>query len=438
MSKQIVKQTIAITIIFSFLTLSFFQPIETIAQTKSRAAAKQSAMKSASVVRLTDAMLKETSKIRELPILHPVKSGTKTRAQIERMVLKNLNNDAAPDSVKNDELVLKKLGLVPKDFDYRSLVIKLLSEQIAGFYDPKTKEFFLADWLPLDGQKSVMVHELTHALQDQHFDLTRFENWSKKESDSRLAISALIEGDAVGAMMQYVMRDPLNAAKNLGSMDSGGSDVFNNAPRALRETFVFPYLQGSDFAGRLYSKGGWELVSSAYNSLPQSTEHILHVEKYLMGEKPVKIELPDLSQEFGEGWKQIENNVNGEWGYYLQMVDFLSGNEEAAKAAAGWGGDRYTVYLNKKNEVAFLAKTYWDTEKDAQEFFDAYAKRTTKRYNTERQTNGISQGVMQGAFWKTNEGQVILLKNASSVLILDGVPENVSAEKLIAKMWTAK
>lgn len=177
MSKQLVKQTIAIAIISSFLVLSFFHPVEIIAQTKSRAAAKQSALKSASVLKLTDAMLKETSKIRELPILYPVKSGTKSRAQIERMVLKNLSNESAPESLKNDELLLKKLGLVPKDFDYRSLILKLLTEQIAGFYDPKTKEFFLADWLPLDGQKSVMVHELTHALQDQHFDLTRFEKW---------------------------------------------------------------------------------------------------------------------------------------------------------------------------------------------------------------------------------------------------------------------
>jgi hypothetical protein len=148
--------------------------------------------------------------------------------------------------------------------------------------------------------------------------------------------------------------------------------------------------------------------------------------------------LPDLSAELGADWKQLHNDVNGEWGYYLQIVDFLSGNEEAAKACAGWGGDRYTVYANKKDEVVFLAKTSWDSDKDAQEFFDAYAKRTSKRYTTEKQTNEISQGVMQGAFWKTSEGQVILMKNASNVLILEGVPDDVRAENLIAKMWMSK
>lgn len=439
MSKQILKQTLAALTIFSFLTVIFLKPIESNAQVKARpAAAKQSLAKSAAVVKMTDAMLKETSVIRELPILRPVKSGTKSRAQIEQMVLKNINEESTPESIKTDELTLKKLGLVPKDFDYRALVLKLLTEQIAGFYSPKTKEFFLADWLPLEGQKPVMVHELTHVLQDQHFDLQRFEKWSKNESDSRLAISALIEGDAVGAMMQYMIRNPLTAIKSMSSVDTGSSEQFNNAPRALRETFIFPYVQGAEFTARLYSKGGWELVSSAYKSLPQSTEHILHVDKYLMGEQPVKVALPNLSSELGSNWKQVHNDVNGEWGYYLQMVDFLSGNEESAKAVAGWGGDRFSVYTNNKNEVVFLARTVWDSDKDAQEFFDAYAKRTMKRYGLENQANKIAQGVIQAVNFKTNEGQVILLRNASNVLILEGVPDNIKAENLISKMWMSK
>lgn len=434
MSKPIFKRTIAALTIFTFIAFSFFQPLRSNAQIKSGKTANRNLSKSATVVKMTDAMMNETSKIRELPILRPVKSGTKTRTQIQQMVLKNLEQTNSTENIKAEELLMKKLGLVPKDFDYRLLIKNLLTEQIAGFYDPKTKEFFLADWLSLDAQKPVMIHELTHVLQDQHFDLLRFEKWSKNESDSRLAVSALIEGDAVGAMAQYMIRNPLTAIKSM-TLDNNSSNEFNNAPRALRESFIFPYRQGSEFAARLYSKGGWSLVSSAYKNLPQSTEHILHVEKYLAGEKPVKIELPNLSSELGEDWKQVENNVNGEWGYYLFLADFVSGSEEAAKAVTGWGGDRYTVYTNKKDEVVFLARTAWDSEKDAQEFFDAYTKRTNNRYGVQNQTSSLSQGILQGAFWKTNEGQVILLKNSTNILILEGLPDSLNAEKLISKMW---
>lgn len=437
MSKPFFKRTIAALTIFTFLAFSFFQPLHSNAQVKSRKASNKNLSKTASVVKMTGAMLIETSKIRELPILRPVKSGTKTRTQIEQIVLKNLEQTNAPGSIKAEELLMKKLGLVPKDFDYRLLIKNLLTEQIAGFYDPKTKEFFLADWLSLDAQKPVMIHELTHVLQDQHFDLLRFEKWSKNESDSRLAISALIEGDAVGSMTQYMIRNPLTALKSM-ALENNSSSEFNNAPRVLRESFIFPYRQGSEFAARLYSKGGWSLVSSAYKNLPQSTEHILHVEKYLAGEKPVKIELPNLSSELGEDWKQVVNNVNGEWGYFQFLADFVSGSEEAIKAVSGWGGDRYTVYINKKDEVVFLARTAWDSEKDAQEFFDAYTKRTNNRYGIQNQTNNLSQGILQGAFWKTNEGQVILLKNSSNVLILEGVPDGVNTESLISKMWMSK
>jgi hypothetical protein len=257
-----------------------------------------------------------------------------------------------------------------------------------------------------------MVHELTHALQDQHFDLERFEKWSKTESDSRLAVTALIEGDATGVMYQYILANPLTAIKAMASMGKGSSEQFNNTPRVLRESFTFPYIQGADFAGRLFRKGGWEMVSSAYSSLPQSTEHILHVEKYLNGEQPIKISLPDLSAELGQDWKLIENNVNGEWGYYLTLADFMSGNEEAAAAAAGWGGDRLNVYATQKNEVVFIAQTAWDSDKDAIEFYNAYAKRTDKRYGELTRVSGVNPKLLEATYWRTKEGQVVLIRNA--------------------------
>jgi hypothetical protein len=177
------------------------------------------------------------------------------------------------------------------------------------------------------------------------------------------------------------------------------------------------------------------MVSSAYTTLPQSTEQILHIEKYLKGEQPIKISLPDLSSDLGQDWKLIENNVNGEWGYYLTIVDFMSGNEEAAAAVAGWGGDRFNVYATKKNEVVFVAQTAWDSDKDASEFYNAYAKRTDKRYGELTRVSDASPKALEATYWRTKEGQVVLMRNASKVLILEGIPDNVSTQNLIAKIW---
>src|SRR5882762_5346821 len=192
-----------------------------------------SAAKNAAIVSTTAAVLKETSEIRELPILHPVKSGAQSRTEIERMVIRNLDEETTPAEMHASEVALKKLGLVETDFNYRTFMIKLLSEQVAGYYDPKMQEFFLADWIDLEGQKPVMAHELTHALQDQHFNLRRFEKWPKGDSDAALAAHALIEGDAVLAMNIYMAKNPLVALAFVRAMgsDSTNSKQFEQAPR---------------------------------------------------------------------------------------------------------------------------------------------------------------------------------------------------------------
>src|SRR4030095_3640220 len=138
-----------------------------------------------------------------------------------------------------------------------------------------------------------MAHELTHALQDQHFNLKRFENWPKGDSDAELAAHALIEGDATLAMIQYMEKNPLVALafiRSLGEQEAA-SEQFKQAPRALRESLLFPYQEGSAWAKQIYKRGGWDMVSQAFTKLPQSTEQILHVEKYFSYEAPQKLTL---------------------------------------------------------------------------------------------------------------------------------------------------
>jgi hypothetical protein len=411
--------------------------------------------RNAAVAAATDSVLKEMSGIRELSIVRPVQSGTLSRAEIERSIIKNLDEDMTPAEMHANEVTLKKLGQAPADFQFRPLIIKVLTEQVAGYYDPKAREFYLADWIDLDGQKPIMAHELTHALQDQHFNLRRFEHWPKGDSDAELAAHALIEGDATLAMMLYIANNPLRALaflKSLGGMEMSSAEL-DKAPRAVRETLLFPYQNGYEWTRDLYKQGKWGAVSNAFTELPQSTEQILHPEKYFAHEAPVKVTLPDITpllngsagvsptmsakREGGDRppmlWKKIDSDVEGEWGFYLLLDQFLKAPAESRRAAAGWGGDRYEVYEDQKGDVLFASLSTWDTEIDARQFFDAYVKRIELRYpgarpNSERETPNA-------LVLKTNEDTVAIELRASRVLIIEGIPLQANPDSLVESLW---
>jgi hypothetical protein len=290
--------------------------------------------RSAAVVAATTEVLKETSEIRELAILKPVKSSAQSRSEIEHMLIKNLNDQMTTAEMHATEVSLRKFGLAPPEFEYRPFIIKLLTEQVAGYYDPKEQQFHLADWLDLEGQKPVMAHELTHALQDQHFNLRRFEKWPHGDADAELAAHALVEGDATLAMTIYMAKNPLVALAFSRSLTTGvATEQYDQAPRALRESLIFPYLQGSEWATQLYRRGGWTMVSNAFNKLPLSSEQILHAEKYFNYERPVKIVLPDVTNLLNGRSSQTTDNKE-------QAVDK---NEEAAETTRGGDAGTHTI-----------------------------------------------------------------------------------------------
>lgn len=420
------------------------QPVRNPAE-RSVAALPADAGKTAKVIEAANQILEEVSKLRGLKILSPVKSGAKSRSEIEQEIIQGFEETATPEELDAANKVMIAYGLAPKDFKYKEFMIKLLTEQVAGFYKPKSKELFIADWNELEQQKPVMVHELQHALQDQHFDLRRFEKWPKGDSDREAAIHALIEGDATALMYNYQLKSLGSDITRLPSLASFADqtlvqaerdkqEVFLSAPAAVRDSLIFSYVYGAAFIQEMLKKRGWQGVSQAFTDLPQSTEQILHFDKYDSREMPVKIVLPDISKLLGNGWKQIDADVNGEFGYMLILSEYI-GKKDARPAAAGWGGDQTVLYESKTGQLLLTHLSQWDTEKDASEFFSAYTDRTLKRYPSAKQLGPKTENERT---IQTPDGETLIQLRGQTVLVIEGLPadQTGSISKIVSALLT--
>ena len=239
-----------------------------------------------------------------------------------------------------------------------------------------------------DENKTVIAHELTHALADQHYDLDAMQAAVKKDDDRSMAVSALIEGEATLAMFGAGMDDwdgdeiirlpaeNLEWTFNLLSTFMpflGGGKTLRSAPAILSESMIFPYFKGMVFCAKLANKGGWAAIDDVYRNPPLSTEQILHPEKYRdQLDLPVSIDLGPLKP--GEGWKEVGRNVLGE----MQLLVLLR-KHGGKPAAAGWDGDRYAIFEGPKNQLGMVWLSTWDSDDDAREFARGYVEYQTAK-----------------------------------------------------------
>jgi len=379
------------------------------------------------VLGATEEVLREVSELRGLKVLGPVKAEIQSRAQIERSLIQQIDEQNTPDEFDAEAKALRMLGLIPQDFKLREFLIRLLTEQIAGYYRPKTKVLYLADWLSLDEQRTVMVHELMHALQDQHFHLERFEDPLKGDSDRDLAIHALIEGEATAVMVNYLLKPhqlditripvPLAALfDQIQLSNNGGGEVLRSAPASIRESLMFPYTYGTQFVQYLLSHASWTRVSEAYKRLPDSSEQILHPDRFVTPDEPTVIKLAPLEPILGRGWKKRLFDVSGEFGYFFILSEFID-REVARQAAEGWAGDQLVLYENSQTGQLLLAHiSLWDSVNEAEEFTDGYAQRIKRRYAEVEQMDGKPK---LARYWKTMEGLVYVERRGKKVLVIE-------------------
>jgi hypothetical protein len=284
-----------------------------------------------------------------------------------------------------------------------------------------------------------------HAVQDQNFNLRRFDKFPKDKGDQELAIQALIEGEATIVMFNYLFKAqglditkmpvPISSLLELGNnaSDNNRFPVLAKTPRAIKETLEFPYIYGAAFVQQVVGKSSWQKIADLYNSeLVESTEQILHPEKVLKRESPVIIKFPDLTAQLGENWQKAETSVQGEYGYYQILVEFLS-KDQAKTAAAGWGGDQYGFYdQTKTGENVLVQLSNWDTEKDAEEFFKAYQERSLKRYP---KTKLVSDEKNPNLFiYSSDEGMILIERRDQEILTIEGASE-AKLKALTESIW---
>ncbi|GEM_PF-1055806 len=401
------------------------------------------------------AVKKELKILRGLDFKRDVPWSYKSREELMKTFSSEIQSEKNKDEMAKSSAFLTWMHLVPDGFDLSAFLGSYLSENVAGFYQPRTKTFYLTRdkvdaELPenltqskIDPQKITALHEMDHALQDQYFDLVKLMTDGRKagNDDIDIMIRTFIEGDAT-----YVTIDGLYKELNLdlltaSSLDdvirllfcTASSKKSKQAPSFLRASFSAPYVEGFHFVKEVILQGGWDLVNGIYDDLPDSTEQILHPQKYLVQRDfPYTVSMASIADEMPEGWKKLEENTLGELQLKLVFNSiFPSANRSAAYE--GWGGDTYRIYTRDK-ELFAIWLTVWDTPKDANEFFDGYAKLLKKKYDDlkiKKETKGF---ILEGA---TGKGIVSMETRDKMVLIIENAPQALVVS-LREKLWSCQ
>jgi hypothetical protein len=416
-----------------------------------------------------DTILDFASKDSELPIKHGVKRRLINRDEVVSYLKKNMAEDKDVQRLRRTESVLKKFGLLPKNFDLQSFLVDLLEEQVAGYYDAKTKTVNLLDWVSPELQRPVLAHELTHALQDQNFGL---DKWLKKGSDdldskrnltpdditkdeNSEARQAVVEGQAMVTLLDYMLApmhrnvadspeivDMLNEDMQTGTPDSV---QFKNAPIFLKESLTFPYRYGVQFEAEvLRAQGKQKAFTGPFQNPPRTSREIMEPKTYLSGEHIPPLPLPDFKKIFKD-YERFDIGAIGEFDVDI-LAEQYAGKEVARHIYPNWRGGYYYSVHPKGDPQGLLGLVFvsrWASAKAAEEFAGVYAHGMTERYKNLEAAPGNNlpaslkdlRTLGGDHTWKTPEGDVVIAVKGDTVLVTEslnsGITEQFKAAVLV-------
>lgn len=394
----------------------------------------------------TDTVTKEVAKLRSLRLKRPLDREVVDRAELRRRLIALADDPMERSEIVAEGVALARWGLIPRETKYLDLMVELLTDNVAGYYDSKSKKLIVSRaavddpaWAEL-----VLAHEIVHGLQDQAFGLTKLQTLPTDEADAALARRALIEGDAVALMIELALSrqhvdppwsDPAVAHELGTEMAAPPGDKLDRAPFAIRERILFPYRSGLLFVAALRRDEPWSAVDAVFKRPPRSTEQILHVDKYVADEKPIAVALAAPAGLVD--YTVVHSTVWGELGFALFLRAHGLGEAMAAQAAAGWAGDRAIVLARaddpRPSRAIGLARLSWDSEADAIEAHDAIVRAlddtmfgTTAEHTGERTR------------WLAIDGTVSSVERRGEVIVLAvGIPSRLATATHGDALWPA-
>jgi hypothetical protein len=420
--------------------------------------------------RSVDEILQFASKDTSLPIKQPVKRTLTSRDQVVAYITKHMSEDEDAQRLRRSELVLKKFGLLPRDFDLQTFLLALLREQVAGYYDPKTKTVNLLDWVDVEQQRPVLAHELTHALQDQSFGL---EKWMKAgaadlagnskdptqadiESDETAAArQAVVEGQAMVVLIDYMLEPTgqslkdspqiVEALKQGMLVGTADSIQFHNAPLYLKEALTFPYRFGIDFVADVLAKNGKEKAfAGVFANPPRTTREIMEPKTYLSGEHLEAMRLPNFQQIF-KSYELFDSGAVGEFDVAV-LIDQYAGSKTSHSLYPHWRGGYYYAARPTSTPDAVLGLLYvsrWSSPAKSAEFAAIYARSLDKRYRRAHQKgeNRVKDldtlETLTGRHtWATEDGPVVINVQGDTVMVTESLDEEVT-KKMEQELFTA-
>jgi hypothetical protein len=377
-----------------------------------------------------DQVLQQMSQITGLPIKGPLKKQVISRPEIEKYLIANLHEEMTPAEIHAQEALVRAFGLVSRDFNLEKFLVSFYTEQAAGFYDPKRKTMFIADWIPAEMQTMVLSHELTHALQDQNWDLDRFLHAAHDDDDATNARLAVVEGHATAAMMQQ-----MTGALGLGQLPSLTTmmesmipqqfeeyPAFSSAPYFFRMQALFPYVQGMGFIQANLQHGGWNDLNALFEHPPQATKQVFEPSTYINHQEFSRIVLaPPPALQGVTDLRFLRENSMGELGYYSLLGQLIS-EDEAKTLGRAWLADRYVLYERSGgNDYTIVARTLWTSSESSLAFYRDYHTILAHKYPELTTDHRSGTDVFIG---NAANGATLLLRKGNECTLAEGIPLN--------------
>lgn len=349
----------------------------------------------------------------------PPKFEMRSREEVRQFLERRFAEDLPDEELRGNERAYRRFGLLPDTLDLRAFMLTLLTEQVAGYYDPSTKVLYIVQGTSDEMIGITVSHELVHALQDQYFDLDSLSR-IKGQNDRQVAAQAVIEGQATleqlssmlgsGTMLSNIpggwdrVRETIRDAQNT-------MPVFAGAPMIIQETLLFPYLSGAEFMRNYKQKSGNALP---FDDMPVSTEQLMHEDRFFVTrDAPTRVTLPPIP-----GAQDVYENDLGEFETRLFLFQHLKDRDAAYRGAAGWDGDRFASFTTSRGDGLVWASV-WDTSVDAAEFFDLVDTSLLKRFENLTPTQGSGDRRVYSVRGRTISVSAVELGGRPGVLYVD-------------------